>query len=85
MTITSARAFMLEKLAGVTGLETSAPEFLDAKLGATGLDSLDLMELLNEVEEAFDIRIDDDSVSAETTVNEMIAFIESKAAQKQQG
>lgn len=80
MTAGTARTFMLEKLAGLTGRDTSAQEFLDAKLGATGLDSLDLMELFNEVEEAFDIRIEDDSVSAETTVQQMIEFIESKAA-----
>lgn len=73
---------MLEKLAGLTDRDTASPEFLEAKLGATGLDSLDMMELFNEVEEAFDIRIDDDSVSAETTVQQMITFIESKAAAK---
>lgn len=82
MTTSTARTFMLEKLAGLTDRDTSAPEFLEARLGATGLDSLDLMELFNEVEEAFDIRIDDDSVSAETTVQQMITFIESKAAAK---
>jgi acyl carrier protein len=84
MIISNARTFMLEKLAGLTGREAAGPEFLGAKLGATGLDSLDLMELFNEVEEAFDIRIEDDSVSAETTVQQMIEFIEAKAAAKRQ-
>jgi acyl carrier protein len=80
----TARTFMLEKLAGLTGQTTADQNFLDAKLGSTGLDSLDLMELFNEVEEAFDIRIEDDSISADTTVQQMIDFIEAKAAAKSQ-
>jgi acyl carrier protein len=80
----TARTFMLEKLAGLTGREPAGREFLDSRLGSTGLDSLDLMELFNEVEEAFDIRIEDDSISADTTVQQMIDFIEAKAAAKPQ-
>jgi acyl carrier protein len=38
------------------------------------------MELLNEVEEAFDIRVNDDTVTSETTVGEFIAFVEAKVA-----
>ena len=75
---------MLEKLAGLTGQMTADQNFLDAKLGSTALDSLDLMELFNEVEEAFEIRIEDDSISADTTVQQMIDFIEAKAAAKSQ-
>ena len=48
-----------------------------------GLDSLDFMELLNEIEEEFDVRIEDDTVSASTTVAELIAFVEGKAAARQ--
>jgi acyl carrier protein len=80
----TARTFMLEKLSVLTGQTTADQNFLDAKLGSTGLDSLDLMELFNEVEEAFDIRIEDDSISADTTVQQMIDFIEAKAGAKSQ-
>jgi len=80
----TARTFMLEKLSVLTGQTTADQNFLDAKLGSTGLDSLDLMELFNEVEEAFDIRIEDDSISADTTVQQMIDFIEAKADAKSQ-
>jgi len=80
----TARTFMLEKLSVLTGQTTADQNFLDAKLGSTGLDSLDLMELFNEVEEAFDIRIEDDSISAGTTVQQMIDFIEAKADAKSQ-
>jgi acyl carrier protein len=79
-----ARTFMLEKLARLSGQTTADRNFLDAKLGSTGLDSLDLMELFNEVEEAFDMRIEDDSISADTTVQQMIDFIEAKADAKSQ-
>jgi hypothetical protein len=40
------------------------------------------MELFNEIEETFDIRIDDDAVSGLTTVRQMIDFIEAKVALK---
>ena len=77
-----AHIFLIKKLAFLTGKETAGQDFLDAELGSTGLDSLDLMEFFNEIEEAFDIRIDDDSLSAQTTVQQMIAFIEAKVASK---
>ena len=83
MTSGTARSFLLERLALLIDTETASQEFLDAKLASTGLDSLDLMELFNEIEEAFDIRIDDDSVSGQTTIGQMIEFIEAKVADKQ--
>lgn len=79
----TARSFLLERLALLTDTDGASPEFLDAKLASTGLDSLDLMELFNEIEEAFDIRIDDDSVSGQATIGQMIEFIEAKVADKQ--
>lgn len=54
-------------------------------LASLGLDSLDFMELLNEIEEEFAIRIEDDTVSATTTVAGLIAFIEGRVAARDRG
>jgi acyl carrier protein len=76
----STHDFIVRALATQAGRapETAVP--LEQKFSETGLDSLDLMELLNEVEEAFDIRVNDDTVTSETTVGEFIAFVEAKVA-----
>ena len=47
-------------------------------LSAVGLDSLDFLELLNEIEERFDVRIEDDAVTASSTVSDLITFVEAK-------
>ncbi len=49
-------------------------------LSALGLDSLDFLELLNEIEERFDVRIEDDAVTASSTVSDLITFVEAKVA-----
>ena len=49
-------------------------------LSALGLDSLDFLELLNEIEERFDVRIGDDAVTASSTVGDLITFVEAKVA-----
>ena len=55
-------------------------EILVRTLSAVGLDSLDFLELLNEIEERFDIRIGDDAVTASSTVGDLITFVEAKVA-----
>ena len=53
---------------------------MDARLADTGLDSLDLMEWLDAIEERCSIRVEDDFVHAGTTVADVIAFVETLAA-----
>ena len=60
----------------------SEDDLLGKRLADTGLDSLDLMELLDTIEETCGIRIEDDAVSAETTVAGLVAFIEQARARQ---
>lgn len=75
------REFVSQALTRQAGGDAEAPHDLGLKFSETGLDSLDLMELLNEVEEQFDIRITDDTVTAETTIGDFIKHIEAKVGQ----
>ncbi len=47
-----------------------------------GLDSLDMVELVIELEEGWDIEIPDEEAKKLTTVNEAIKYIEEKMASK---
>lgn len=73
--------FVVRALAAQAGRGPEAVFPLEHRFSETGLDSLDLMELLNEVEEEFDIRVNDDTVTSETTVGDFITFVESKVAE----
>lgn len=77
-----AREFLLLKLRDYVPAAGSDDEILGLRVAAAGLDSLDLMELLNEIEEAFDIRVEDDTVTADTTVAQVVEFIERKVARR---
>lgn len=50
-----------------------------------GADSLDIVELVMELEEEFDIQIPDDQAEKIKTVGEAIDFIELKLKEKQSG
>lgn len=73
---TQAREFVLARMREYMTSTGGDEEILGLQVSATGLDSLDLMELLNEIEEAFEIRVEDDTVSGQTTVGELVTFIE---------
>ena len=77
----SIRDFVVTALLTQAGRDATTDVPLVQKFSETGLDSLDLMELLNEVEEQFSIRISDDTITAETTVGDFIAFVEAKVAE----
>ncbi len=50
-----------------------------------GADSLDIVELVMELEEEFDIQIPDDQAEKIKTVGESVDFIEARLAEKQAG
>lgn len=76
-------AFVVSELVKQGVSSGNEADVLAQTLSTLGLDSLDFMELLNAVEEQFAIRIDDDTVSAGTTVAELVAFIERKVAARE--
>ena len=80
---TDVSAFVVSELAKQGVSDGNPGEVLSQRLSTLGLDSLDFMELLNAVEEQFAIRIDDDTVSAGTTVADFIAFIEQRVAARE--
>jgi acyl carrier protein len=69
-------AFLITKLRNYVPAAGSDDEIMALRVGSSGLDSLDLMELLNEIEETFEIRVEDDTVSADTTVAQLAEFIQ---------
>ena len=71
---------VLEALAQLGGKAAQGGVILDARLADTGLDSLDLMEWLDVIEERCGIRVEDDFVHAGTTVADVIAFVETLVA-----
>lgn len=71
-----AREFVLGRMREYMTSPGGDEEILGLQVSAAGLDSLDLMELLNDIEEAFEIRVEDDTVSRQTTVGELVTFIE---------
>lgn len=74
------RSFILTALTRLEVAGAGGADILTLQLSALGLDSLDFMELLNDVEEKFDIRFEDDAVTAHTTVAELIARVEALVA-----
>jgi len=74
------RSFILTALTRLEVAAVGGADILTLQLSALGLDSLDFMELLNDVEEKFDIRFEDDTVTARTTVAELIAQVEALVA-----
>jgi acyl carrier protein len=71
---------VLEALSELGGKPPQGGAILDARLADTGLDSLDLMEWLDVIEERCGIRVEDDFVHAGTTVADVIAFVETLVA-----
>jgi len=67
---------VLETLATLGGQAPPGRSILDTRLADTGLDSLDLMEWLDVIEERCGIRLEDDFVHAGTTVADVIAFVD---------
>ena len=51
---------------------------LDTKFYSIGMDSIDLVEIVHETEEEFDIRIDENQaeIISKGTVNDLIRFVD---------
>jgi len=60
--------------AGVLGID-AAGIALDASLAELGANSLDLVELVMELEEKFDVRFPDDAAERIRSVNDAIRYI----------
>jgi len=73
-----ARIFVLDRLSEKTDRDVNEPAFVNCRLSTTVIDSLDVMELLTEIEDDFDVRFEDTTVTAETTVQQVIDFIVAK-------
>ena len=71
---------VLDALAELGGKAPPGGVILEARLADTGLDSLDLMEWLDVIEEQCGIRVEDDFVHAGTTVSDVNAFVEKLVA-----
>lgn len=71
---------VLDSLAELGGKAPPGGVLLEARLADTGLDSLDLMEWLDVIEERCGIRVEDDFAHAGTTVADVIAFVETLVA-----
>ncbi|HBY05497.1 MAG: Acyl carrier protein [candidate division TM6 bacterium GW2011_GWE2_42_60] len=58
----------------------------ELKSGATfdelGADSLDRVEIIMKIEEAFDLELDDDKAEKITTINELIEYVDSLKEKK---
>ena len=47
-----------------------------------GADSLDIAEIMMDLEDAFGVKLEDDQAEGPTTVGDIISFIESKVAEQ---
>lgn len=70
---------MLEELRELTKEYTEIEINMDTKLRTDlGLTSFDLVSLIADVEEKFNVRIEDEDIQNITTVKELIDYIDSK-------
>jgi len=74
------QSFVLTALTRLEAAGADDASLLNLRLSTLGLDSLDFMELLNDVEERFDVTIEDDAVTGQNTAAEFIAAIEALVA-----
>jgi acyl carrier protein len=62
-------------------LDTDPKDVLPQKaLTELGLDSLDMYEMIYEIETEFGVKIPDSEIASLTTVGDLISFIDSKKA-----
>ncbi len=71
-------SYILGCIRKALGQEIDAPALLAMPLDAAGIDSLELMELLNDIEDLYHIRFDDQALGDGKTVQDLISYVSSK-------
>lgn len=74
--------FILARLMDITKNTLPEAVLLTSALDSTGIDSLELMELLLLIEDQFDVRIEDAGLTSSTTVADLIAYVEAIRTQE---
>lgn len=73
-TQTDALDYICARLAAMGNLG-DAKDIPGIKIDETGIDSLELTELIMEIEDKFSVEIDDSALSGSTTISELASFI----------
>ena len=74
--------YILGCICKVLGQDLGPAALLPMQLDSTGLDSLELMEMLNDIEDAYGIRFDDQAIGDGQTVEELIGYVSSRLDSK---
>ncbi|MEB3355071.1 MAG: acyl carrier protein [Cyanobacteriota bacterium] len=64
------------------GQEIDTPALPALPLDAAGIDSLELMELLNDIEDLYHIRFDDQAFGDGKTVQDLISYVSSRVGSR---
>jgi acyl carrier protein len=72
----------LQSLISQRFAQASTPVDADTTLESLGIDSLGVIELMFELEEAFDVKLDPDEAAALATVGEVAAHIDALWARR---
>jgi acyl carrier protein len=70
------RSFILSRLMQASNQQLQQEDLQRSALNDTGIDSLELMELLLKIEERFNVQIEDNSIGASTSVEDLIRYVE---------
>lgn len=72
-----AQEFILKQIKPLVKIGKEGPDFLDARIDESGLDSLELMELVMAIEDQYSIKIDDAVfMDASISIGELINLVE---------
>ena len=72
-------------IAGIGKAPAAAAPPLDATFTDLGIDSLDFVRLVQEIEDGLDIRLSDEQAAAVVTVGDLIALCETVAGTRDTG
>ena len=73
----SAKEFILKEVSPLLRINKEGPECLDVRINESGLDSLELMELVMSIEDKYSIHIDDAMLmDASITIGEFVDLVE---------
>lgn len=73
---------ILEVLKGKLNKDFTKDDYNKKLVEELGLDSLDTVELVMELEEKFDIQISDEDAKSLQTINHILDYVEQKMANK---